>query len=99
MKRNLAKKLDYILNVIYNMRVYGVMPSQKDEPIYRKVLPILNQDGMLMESYRGVEITEKGLAFMEKGGYTALWYKDILRIFVVPFATVVIGVLLTWLLH
>ena len=58
---------------------------------------ILYDDGLIEPGQNGAEITAKGVAFMEKGGYVGQWNDEALKIFWSVFA-VVVGVLLAWLL-
>lgn len=98
MKRKLAKQLDDTLNALYNLRINGTIPTEEEEAIYQEVYTILYDDGLLESSTRGAEITEKGLAFMKKGGYIALWNKEMLNYgisFVIGACSGVVGCLIT----
>lgn len=76
MKRILAKQLDSALQMLYNLRVYGVTPSEEAIASYKEVFTILYDDGLLEPGPNGDEITGKGVAFMKKGGYIAQWNKE-----------------------
>ena len=97
MKRKLAKKLDYVLKFILDMRKDNIMPSQKYYAILGEVTRILKEDGLIMWSERGEELTDKGLAFLQKGGYMSLWNDKAMKV-VWPIIVVVIGTLLSWML-
>lgn len=97
MKRALAKKLDSALQVLFNLRVNGIIPTEEEIARHKEVYTILYDDGLLETGPNGDEITGKGLAFMKKGGYIAEWKKEILKLSL-PIIGAIIGVLLTWIL-
>jgi hypothetical protein len=97
MKRALAKQLDSALEMLFNLRTKGVIPTNEQIARYKEVYTILFDDKLLESGPNGDEITGKGLAFMKKGGYTAVWNKEMVKL-AMPVVGVVIGVLLTWFL-
>ena len=97
MKRALAKQLDSSLKMLYSLRTNGIEPTDKEDEKYNEVESILYEDGYIEPGPNGAEITAKGLAFMQKGGYIALWNKETFKYLWSLFA-VVVGVVLTWLL-
>ncbi len=97
MKRALAKQLDSTLKTLFNLRINGIIPTEEEVARHKEVYTILYDDGLLESGPNGDEITGKGLAFMKKGGYIAVWNKEMVRL-ALPVVGVVIGVLLTWFL-
>lgn len=97
MKRALAKQLDSALEMLFNLRTKGVIPTNEQIARYKEVYTILFDDKLLESGPNGDEITGKGLAFMKKGGYIAVWNKEMVKL-AMPIVGVVIGVLLTWFL-
>jgi len=97
MKRALAKQLDSALEMLFNLRTKGVIPTNEQIARYKEVYTILFDDKLLESGPNGDEITGKGLAFMKKGGYIAVWNKEMVKL-AMPVVGVVIGVLLTWFL-
>lgn len=97
MKRALAKQLDSALEMLFNLRTKGVIPTNEQIARYKEVYNILFDDKLLESGPNGDEITGKGLAFMKKGGYIAVWNKEMVKL-AMPVVGVVIGVLLTWFL-
>ena len=97
MKRSLAKQLDSSLDMLYNLRINGIEPTDKEDEKYNKIESILYDDGLIEPGPNGAEITAKGLAFMKKGGYVGKWNEEAFKIFLPVFAALV-GALLTWLL-
>ena len=73
------------------------MPTDEERRKFDKMQTILYDDGLIEPGQNGAEITAKGVAFMEKGGYVGQWNDEALKIFWSVFA-VVVGVLLAWLL-
>lgn len=76
MKRKLAKQLDSALETLYKLRVHGIKPSEEAIASYQEVFTILYDDGLSKPGPNGDEITAKGVAFIKKGGYIALWNKE-----------------------
>jgi len=97
MKRALAQQLDSALEMLFNLRTKGVIPTNEQIARYKEVYTILFDDKLLESGPNGDEITGKGLAFMKKGGYIAVWNKEMVKL-AMPVVGVVIGVLLTWFL-
>ena len=97
MRRSLAKQLDSSLEMLYNLRVNGIEPTDKEDEQYHKIESILYDDGLIEPGPNGAEITAKGLAFMKKSGYVGKWNEDALKIFLPVFGGLVVA-LLTWLL-
>jgi hypothetical protein len=97
MKRALAKQLDSALEMLFNLRTKDVIPTNEQIARYKEVYTILFDDKLLESGPNGDEITGKGLAFMKKGGYIAVWNKEMVKL-AMPVVGVVIGVLLTWFL-
>ena len=97
MKRALAKQLDSALEMLFNLRTKGVIPTNEQIARYKEIYTILFDDKLLESGPNGDEITGKGLAFMKKGGYIAVWNKEMVKL-AMPVVGVVIGVLLTWFL-
>lgn len=97
MKRALAKQLDSSLEVLYNLRMYGIVPTDEENRKYDELLTILHDDGLVEPGPNGDEITGKGLAFMKKGGYVGQWNDEALKK-IWPLFVVAAGALLTWLL-
>ena len=97
MNRSLAKQLDSSLEMLYNLRVNGIKPTDKEDEQYNKIESILYDDGLIEPGPNGAEITAKGLAFMKKGGYVGKWNDEALKVFL-PILGIIIGVILTWLL-
>lgn len=97
MKRSLAKQLDSSLEMLYNLRVYGVKPTDAEIEQYHNIFTILYDDGLLEPGPNGDEITGKGLAFMKKGGYKGQWNSEFFKKFW-PLFVAVVGALLTGLL-
>lgn len=97
MKRALAKQLDSSLEMLYNLRINGIEPTDKEDEKYNNIESILYDDGLIKPGSNGAEITAKGLAFMKKGGYVGKWNEDALKIFLPVFSGLVVA-LLTWFL-
>ena len=97
MKRALAQQLDSALEMLFNLRTKGVITTNEQIARYKEVYTILFDDKLLESGPNGDEITGKGLAFMKKGGYIAVWNKEMVKL-AMPVVGVVIGVLLTWFL-
>ena len=97
MKRALAKQLDSSLEMLYNLRINGIEPTDKEDEKYNNIESILYDDGLIDPGPNGAEITAKGLAFMKKGGYIGQWNSEALKV-VLPIFGIIIGVILTWLL-
>lgn len=76
MKRKLAKQLDSALQMLYDLRIYGNIPTERQVSSYKEIYTILYDDGLLEPGPNGDEITGKGIAFMKKGGYIAQWNKE-----------------------
>lgn len=97
MNRSLAKQLDSSLEMLYNLRINGIEPTDKENEEYNIIESILYDDGLIEPGPNGAEITAKGLAFMKKGGYVSKWNDEALKFFWPVFAAIV-GAILTCLL-
>ena len=97
MKRALAKQLDSSLKMLYNLRINGIEPTDKENEKYNKIESILYDDGYIEPGSNGAEITAKGLAFMKKGGYVGQWKSEFFKK-IWPLIVAVVGALLTGLI-
>lgn len=83
--------------MLYNLRINGIKPTEKEDEKYNEMVSILYDDGYIEPGSNGAEITAKGLAFMKKGGYVGKWNDEALKIFGPVFGGLVVA-LFTWLL-
>lgn len=97
MKRALAKQLDSSLEMLYNLRINGIVPTDAEIEKYHNIFTILHDDGYVKPGPDGDEITGKGLAFMKKGGYVGQWNSEFFKKFW-PLIVAVVGAFLTGLI-
>lgn len=97
MNRSLAKQLDSSLEMLYNLRIRGIVPTDAEIDQYHNIFTILHDDGYVEPGTNGDEITAKGLAFMKKGGYVGQWNSEFFKK-IWPLLVVIVGAILTCLL-
>lgn len=94
-----AKDKDIALQLYYNRDIKGLQPpSKEDAPAnFNAIESILFDDGYIEMSSYGLVLSSKGLAFINKGGYTSE-KKNERRKEILTLLAAAIGGIIAWLL-
>ena len=94
-----AKDKDIALQLYYNRDIKGIQPpKEEDAPAnFNAIESILFDDGYIEMGSNGLVLSSKGIAFINKGGYTSEKKKE-RRKEKLTLLAAVIGGIIAWLL-
>lgn len=92
------KEKDFVLRLYYNRDIKGIEPQVEECPKCIDEIETILQDEGYIQPYKGcLVINMKGKAFLDKGGYTTLRNKELMK-YGISFVSGAFTVILTWLL-